>query len=80
VFVLSIFPGAKRIGLLFSSAEVDFQLDSKYIADIPDIEIGDEVFSDGCGLMSKQLAIMVAKRKGIVFRGTRYTPTVVQIR
>ncbi|KAJ3528070.1 hypothetical protein NMY22_g9549 [Coprinellus aureogranulatus] len=71
---------AKRIGLLFSSAQVDLRVDPKFIADIGDIEIGDEVFSDGCGLMSKRLAVTVAKQKGIVFRGVRYTPTVIQIR
>ncbi|KAF5334777.1 hypothetical protein D9611_012906 [Ephemerocybe angulata] len=78
--IMNVSKRAKRIGLLFSSAQVDLQLDPKFIADIPDIEIGDEVFSDGCGLMSKRLAITVAKKKKVVFRGTRYTPTVVQIR
>jgi len=39
--------GAKRIGLLFSGAEIDYELDSKYIKDIPDIKDGDELFSDG---------------------------------
>ncbi|KAH6906119.1 RNA-directed RNA polymerase [Coprinopsis sp. MPI-PUGE-AT-0042] len=71
---------AKRIGLLFSSAEIDFQLDPTHIEDIPDIEFGGEVFSDGCGLISKALAVRIAKAKGLVFRGTRYTPVVIQIR
>ena len=77
---LTDLPGAKRIGLLFSSAEIDFSLDPQYISDIPDLTAGDENFSDGCGLMSKRLAIFVAKAKRIIFRGQRYTPTVFQIR
>ncbi|KAF9022945.1 RNA-directed RNA polymerase [Hymenopellis radicata] len=39
-----------------------------------------EVFSDGCGLMSRALATYVSKRKKIIFRGVRYTPSVFQIR
>ncbi|KIL64850.1 hypothetical protein M378DRAFT_162699 [Amanita muscaria Koide BX008] len=38
---------AKRIGLLFSTAELDYTLDPQYISDFPDIKSGDEVFSDG---------------------------------
>ncbi|KAM6492760.1 RNA dependent RNA polymerase domain containing protein [Amanita muscaria] len=38
---------AKRIGLLFSAAELNYTLDPQYISDIPDIKSGDEVFSDG---------------------------------
>lgn len=72
--------GAKRIGLLFSSSQIDLTLDPKWIGDIPDITVGEEVFSDGCGLISKRLAIQVSKSKGIIFRGARYTPTVYQIR
>lgn len=78
--VLIIQTGAKRIGLLFSSAQIDYNLDPRFIADIPDITLGDELFSDGCGLISKRLAIAVSKAKRIIFRGTRYTPTVFQIR
>jgi hypothetical protein len=48
--------------------------------DIPDIKDGDELFSDGCGLMSKLLAMNLAKTKKIIFRNKRYTPTVFQIR
>ncbi|KDR76562.1 hypothetical protein GALMADRAFT_450547 [Galerina marginata CBS 339.88] len=78
--IMNVAKRAKRIGLLFSSAEVDFNLDPKYIGDIPDITMGDEVFSDGCGLISKRLAIQLSKAKRIVFRNLRYTPTVFQIR
>lgn len=72
--------GAKRIGLLFSSADIDYLLDPKHVADIPDITVGDELFSDGCGLISRWLAIQLSKSKKIIFRGRRYTPTVFQIR
>lgn len=41
---------------------------------------GEEVFSDGCGLMARNFAIQVARKKAIKFRNKRYTPTVVQIR
>lgn len=51
--------GAKRIGLLFSGAEVDFILDPKYVGDIDDLTTGDENFSDGCGLVSKRLWCVV---------------------
>lgn len=76
----SLKSGAKRIGLLFSEAQVDYQLDPKYTADISDIKSGDEIFSDGCGLISQRLSIQLSRAKKIVFRGNRYTPTVVQIR
>jgi len=72
--------GAKRIGLLFSGASLDFTLDPQMTLDIPDITVGEDLFSDGCGLMAKNLAIQVAKRKKIKFRNRRYTPTVFQIR
>ncbi|KAH7091839.1 RNA dependent RNA polymerase-domain-containing protein [Auriculariales sp. MPI-PUGE-AT-0066] len=73
-------PGAKRIGLLFSSASIDYSLPPTRTQDIDDITIGEENFSDGCGLMSKTLAISLSKRKKIVFRGARYVPSVFQIR
>jgi len=66
--------------LLFSTASLDFTLDPQRKLDIPDITVGENVFSDGSGLMAKSLAIQVAKRKGIKFRNKRYTPTVFQIR
>ncbi|KAL4068636.1 RNA dependent RNA polymerase-domain-containing protein [Scleroderma yunnanense] len=71
---------AKRIGLLFSAAEIDVQLDPKWIADIGDIENSTTNFSDGCGLMAKRFAMQVSKAKRIVFRNQRYTPSVFQIR
>lgn len=39
--------GAKRIGLLFSGAEIDWDLNPALTRDIPDITIGEELFSDG---------------------------------
>ncbi|KAK2464629.1 hypothetical protein APHAL10511_003322 [Amanita phalloides] len=71
---------AKRIGLLFSAAELDYNLDPKHIGDIPDIKSGDEIFSDGCGLISRRLARELSKVMHIIYRGQRYTPTVFQIR
>ncbi|KAF9226166.1 RNA-directed RNA polymerase [Gyrodon lividus] len=71
---------AKRIGLLFSAAELDIQLDPKWVTDIDDIENSDTMFSDGCGLMAKHWAIQVSKAKRIIFRNQRYTPSVFQIR
>jgi len=72
--------GAKRIGLLYSEAEIDYTLDPKWIKDIADIKSGDEVFSDGCGLISVNLAKQLSKKRRIMFRGARYTPCVFQIR
>ncbi|KAJ7689926.1 RNA dependent RNA polymerase-domain-containing protein [Mycena rosella] len=71
---------AKRIGLLFSEAQVDYNLDPRLVKDIDDIQAGDELFSDGCGLISKWLALQLAKKKKVIFRGVRYTPCVFQIR
>ncbi|KAI6021731.1 hypothetical protein PISMIDRAFT_613287 [Pisolithus microcarpus 441] len=78
--IMSAAKRAKRIGLLFSAAEIDVQLDPKWVTDIPDIENSSTVFSDGCGLMAKRFAIQVSKAKKIVFRNQRYTPSVFQIR
>lgn len=39
--------GAKRIGLLFSGASLDFRLDPQSTLDIADITVGEEVFSEG---------------------------------
>lgn len=45
--VSSGYIGAKRIGLLFSGAEIDWDLDPKFTKDISDITLGEELFSDG---------------------------------
>lgn len=72
--------GAKRIRFLFLSLQVDYSFDPKFTANIPDISLGDGVFSDGCGLISKNLAIQLSRSKATIFRGARYVPTVYQIR
>jgi len=71
---------AKRIGLLFSSAEVVMTLDPSRCQDIPDVETNDYIFTDGCGLISGVFAQELARRRKIVFRESRYTPSVYQIR
>lgn len=71
---------AKRIGLLFSSAEVTLSLPPDRCQDIDDIATKDYIFTDGCGLISIQLARQLAQRRNIVFRDRRYLPSVYQIR
>ncbi|KAL7950149.1 RNA dependent RNA polymerase domain-containing protein [Trichoderma barbatum] len=71
---------AKRIGLLFSVARAAMQVDPKKVEDIPDIEVGDFIFTDGCGLIAPGLASELSRRIKIVFRNMRYTPSVFQIR
>lgn len=71
---------SKRIGLLFSAAQVAMDIDPKRCEDIPDIETADYVFTDGCGLIAPRLAQDLARRARITFRNVRYTPSVFQIR
>jgi len=71
---------AKRIGLLFSKAELDWILDPVWTKDIDDIIYNGETFSDGCGLMSKRFAMQLSRRKRFIFHGRPYTPCVFQIR
>ncbi|KAJ7639975.1 hypothetical protein DFH06DRAFT_629030 [Mycena polygramma] len=52
--IMSAAKRAKRIGLLFSEAQLDYNLDPRLVKDIEDIRSGDELFSDGCGLISGQ--------------------------
>ncbi|KAF8067485.1 RNA-directed RNA polymerase [Lyophyllum atratum] len=78
--IMNIAKRAKRIGLLFSEAQLDWQLDPGFTTDIPDIKSGDEIFSDGCGLMSRHFAVQLSRARKIIIRGARYTPTVFQIR
>ncbi|KAE9396457.1 RdRP-domain-containing protein [Gymnopus androsaceus JB14] len=78
--IMNVAKRAKRIGLLFSGASVDFILDPRYVGNIDDLMSGDENFSDGCGLISKRLCVQVAKSKNIIFQSRRYTPCVYQIR
>ncbi|KAG8358760.1 hypothetical protein FVEN_g3747 [Fusarium venenatum] len=71
---------AKRIGLLFSSAKTAMDISPDRCEDIPDIETTDYVFTDGCGLIAPSLAQDLSRRTRIIFRDTRYTPSVFQIR
>jgi hypothetical protein len=71
---------AKRIGLLFSSAEVSLSLPPDRCQDIDDVATKDYIFTDGCGLISTQLARHLAQKRNIVFRDRRYLPSVYQIR
>lgn len=71
---------AKRIGLLFSVARAVLDISPARVQDIPDIEVGDYIFTDGCGLVAPSLARELARRMRIVFRDRRYTPSVFQIR
>ncbi|KAG9082622.1 hypothetical protein FRC07_014153, partial [Ceratobasidium sp. 392] len=66
---------AKRIGLLFSGADIDWDLDPRHTKDIVDIMVGEELFSDGCGLISRKFMQLLAKKKKIIHRQTRYTPS-----
>lgn len=70
----------KRIGLLFSSADMALTLDPSRYEDIPDIQNKDYIFTDGCGLISPHLASRLVKQRKIVFRNQRYVPSVFQIR
>ncbi|KAI4699631.1 hypothetical protein J4E81_004658 [Alternaria sp. BMP 2799] len=71
---------AKRIGLLFSSAEAVLDLSPERCRDIDDVKRDDYVFTDGCGLISLQLARQLAQRRNIIHRNQRYLPSVFQIR
>ncbi|RYP23845.1 hypothetical protein DL765_000922 [Monosporascus sp. GIB2] len=71
---------AKRIGLLFSSAEMALTLSADRYEDIEDVKRADYIFTDGCGLISPQLARQLAQRRNIIFRDKRYLPSVYQIR
>ncbi|PCH35526.1 RNA-directed RNA polymerase [Wolfiporia cocos MD-104 SS10] len=78
--IMNVAKRAKRIGLLFSKAELDWDLDPKWTKDIEDIVSNGETFSDGCGLISKRLAVQLSRHKRFVYHGRPYTPCVFQIR
>jgi hypothetical protein len=71
---------AKRIGLLFSSAEMAVELQPDRCEDIDDITLNDYNFTDGCGRISTNLAKLLVQRCKIAYRNKRYTPAVFQIR
>lgn len=71
---------AKRIGLMFSSADTATRLDSERTEDIEDVERDDYTFTDGCGNISMSFLKQLVKAKDIRFRNRKYVPSVVQIR
>lgn len=71
---------AKRIGLLFSTAEMAMILEPARCEDIPDVTTKDYIFTDGCGLISGHLARQLVQRANIKYRNHRYLPSVFQIR
>jgi hypothetical protein len=71
---------AKRIGLLFSNAEIALDLPPDRCQNIDDVVTKQYIFTDGCGLISVQLAKHLAQKRNIVFRNQRYLPSVYQIR
>jgi hypothetical protein len=71
---------AKRIGLLFSSAEMALELSPDRCEDIDDVKFNDYIFTDGCGLISRHLANRLCQSRNIVYRGMCYHPSVFQIR
>nr|RBQ95109.1 hypothetical protein FVER53263_05746 [Fusarium verticillioides] len=71
---------AKRIGLLFSSSKAAMIINPDRCEDIPDVERDQYVFTDGCGLIAPSLAQELARRRRIIFRDSRYTPSVFQLR
>ncbi|KAK8137438.1 hypothetical protein PG984_002931 [Apiospora sp. TS-2023a] len=71
---------AKRVGLLFSTAHAALRVEERRCQDIPDVEVNDYIFTDGCGLMAPRFAQDVARRLRLTFRDRRYSPSVFQIR
>jgi hypothetical protein len=71
---------AKRIGLLFSSAEMAVTLQPDRCEDIEDVNGNDYIFTDGCGLVSIHLAREIVQRRKIAYRNRKYLPSVFQIR
>ena len=71
---------AKRIGLLFSVAEVACDVAPDQCEDIPDVTKDDYNFTDGCGLISEQFAKILAKMRNVLYRNQRYIPSVYQLR
>ena len=71
---------AKRIGLLFSTAQAATEVNPDRCEDIPDIARKDYIFTDGCGLISRHLANLLVKQVNIRYRNKRYLPSVFQIR
>jgi hypothetical protein len=71
---------AKRIGLLFSGAEMAVTLPEDRCEDINDVKYNDYTFTDGCGLISSHLTKQLVQQRNITYRNKRYHPSVFQIR
>lgn len=76
----SVAKKARRIGLLFTPAKFAFTLDPNAVGEIDDIRHGRYTFTDGCGVISDELARRVAREEKIIYRNARYVPSVFQIR
>ncbi|KAL9044093.1 MAG: hypothetical protein Q9214_002747 [Letrouitia sp. 1 TL-2023] len=76
----SVAKKAKRIGLLFSTGQMALDLQPDRCQDITDVTRDGYIFTDGCGLISKQLAKLLVQKVDIRYRNKRYTPSVFQIR
>ena len=76
----SVAKKAKRIGLLFSAAEIACDVPPDHCEDIADIVKDDYIFTDGCGLISQRFVKTLVQRRNILFRNQRYTPSVFQLR
>ena len=76
----SVAKKAKRIGLLFSAAEIACDVQPDHYEDIADVVRDDYKFTDGCGLISQHFAKTLVQRRNILFRNKRYTPSVFQLR
>ena len=78
--IKSVAKMVKRIGLLFSAADMASKILPDRCEDIPDITNKDYNFTDGCGLISGHLARLLVKEADIKFRNRRYMPSVFQVR
>jgi hypothetical protein len=70
---------AKRIGLLFSSADMAVILPLGRCEYIDDITNNGYTFTDGCGLISSHLARQLVSKRKIVYRNKKYLSSVFQI-
>ena len=78
--IKSVAKKVKRIGLLFSAAEIACEVQADCCEDIPDVTSKDYIFTDGCGLVSEKFAKLLVKNVNIRFRNRKYMPSVFQIR
>ena len=76
----SVAKKVKRIGLVFSTAEIVCEVSTDQCEDIADVSSKDYIFTDGCGLISQNFAKFLAKSMNIKFRNQKYLPSVFQMR